>query len=77
MGQAMWPAQAQESFMRWAAIDRNDLAMTTYPADSSASAVVLDSFCYMYFNFVTEGGGDAGRFPATRCLTGSTNGLRY
>jgi hypothetical protein len=49
-------AQAQESFMRWGAVSNEDLAMTTYPADSSASAVVLGSFCYVTFGYAPETG---------------------
>ena len=44
-------ARAQQSFMRWGAIDTKDLAMKVYPADSSASAAILGSFCYTTFNY--------------------------
>jgi Transglutaminase-like superfamily/Domain of Unknown Function with PDB structure (DUF3857) len=45
------PGLAQESFMKWGQVSTEDLAMKVYPADTSASAVVLGSFCYIYFNY--------------------------
>jgi hypothetical protein len=48
-------AHAQESFMRWGAIPPEDLAMTTYPADSSASAVMLGSYGYTFFGMGNNG----------------------
>jgi hypothetical protein len=45
-------AQAQDpTIMKWGAIDRKELLMTIYPADSNASAVVLGSYGYTYFTY--------------------------
>jgi transglutaminase-like putative cysteine protease len=48
-GWSVAQAQAQESFMRWGAVPVEDLTMTTYTPDSSASAVVLGSYGYTFF----------------------------
>ncbi|MCU0449031.1 MAG: DUF3857 and transglutaminase domain-containing protein [Bernardetiaceae bacterium] len=49
-------AQAQDSFMPWGAVSLDDLDMKVYPADSSASAVMLGSFCYINFAYTAGQG---------------------
>lgn len=43
-------AQAQKAPMKYAKVDKEDLAMKVYPADSSASAVVLCNYGYFDSN---------------------------